>query len=147
MKYLVDTSAVARFLQHGADAWGWGEALDSGVVGMCEVTEMEVLRSARSAVHHRQMQEYLSGFYAWAPIPESTFRRARQVQQILVEHGEHRSAGPVDLLIAAVAELSGLSLLHCDRDFEAIARHTGQPTVMLREGFRPGGRATPPPAP
>lgn len=136
MKYLADTSAMAHFLLHGADTWGWGEALDSGLVGMCEVTEIEVLRSARNSAHHKQMQEYLSGFYAWAPIPDATYRRARQVQQILVDHGEHRSAGPVDLLVAAVAELSGLTLLHCDRDFEAIARHTGQPTMMLADGPR-----------
>lgn len=137
MKYLADTSAVARFLRHGADAWGWGETLDSGLVGMCEVTEMEVLRSARSSAHHKQMQQCLSGFYIWAPIPDGTFRRALQVQETLVDHGEHRSAGPVDLLVAAVAELSGLTLLHCDRDFEAIARHTGQPTMMLTDIPRP----------
>ncbi|MEU2246422.1 PIN domain nuclease [Streptomyces sp. NPDC019224] len=134
MNYLADTSAVARFLQRGADAWGWGEALDSGLVGMCEITEIEVLRSARSASHHKQMQEYLKGFYAWAPVPDGVYGRAREVQQILVAHGEHRSAGPVDLLVAAVAELSGVALLHCDRDFEAIARHTGQRTVMLVDG-------------
>lgn len=137
MKYLADTSAVARFLRHGADTWGWGEALDSGLVGMCEITEMEVLRSARSSAHHKQMQQCLSGFYAWAPIPDGAFRRALQVQQTLVDHGEHRSAGPVDLLVATVAELSGLILLHCDRDFETIARHSGQPTLMLTDDSRP----------
>jgi hypothetical protein len=36
-----------------------------------------------------------------------------------------------------VAELSGPILLHCDRDFEAIARHTGQPMLMLTAGSRP----------
>ncbi|MFF3340143.1 PIN domain-containing protein [Streptomyces flavidovirens] len=106
MKYLADTSAVARFLLHGADAWGWGDALGSGLVGMCEVTEIEALRSA----HHKQMQQYLGGIHAWAPIPH--------------------------LLVAAVAELSGLTLLHCDHDFEAIARHTGQPTMMLADSPR-----------
>lgn len=133
MNYLADTSAVARFLQRGADTWRWGDALDSGLVGMCEVTEIEVLRSARSSAHHKQMQQYLSGFYAWAPFPDGAFRRALQVQHILVDHGEHRSAGPVDLLVAAVAELSGLTLLHRDRDFETIARHTGQSTAVLTD--------------
>ncbi|MGX1272453.1 putative nucleic acid-binding protein [Streptomyces phaeoluteigriseus] len=42
-----------------------------------------------------------------------------------------RSAGPVDLLIAAVAEEAGLTLLHYDRDFETIARTTGQPVRMI----------------
>ncbi|MFC7220336.1 PIN domain nuclease [Streptomyces polyrhachis] len=133
MRYLADTSAAARFLQHGADAWGWGDALDSGLVGMCEITELEILRSARSTAHHKQMRQHLSGFYAWAPLPDGTCQRALQVQQFLVEHGEHRSAGPVDLLVAAAAELSGLTLLHRDRDYETIARHTGQPTLMLAD--------------
>lgn len=73
---------------------------------MCQVTEIEVLRSARSSAHHQQMQQYLNGFYAWAPTPDGAFRRALEVQQILVDHGEHRSAGPVDLLVTAVSELS-----------------------------------------
>jgi predicted nucleic acid-binding protein len=53
------------------------------------------------------------------------------VQEQLTAKGEHRSAGPVDLLVAATAEESGLVLLHHDRDFEAIARVTGQPVRML----------------
>jgi predicted nucleic acid-binding protein len=40
--------------------------------------------------------------------------------------GQHRSAGPVDLIVAATAELHGLTLLHHDRDFDVIARITGQ---------------------
>ncbi|MEU4890097.1 MULTISPECIES: hypothetical protein [Streptomyces] len=42
----------------------------------------------------------------------------------------------MDLFVAAVAELSGLVLLHSDRDFEALARHTGQRTVMLTDRGR-----------
>lgn len=45
--------------------------------------------------------------------------------------GEHRSAGPVDLLVAAAAEEAELTLLHYDRDFETIARTTGQPVRMI----------------
>jgi predicted nucleic acid-binding protein len=33
--------------------------------------------------------------------------------------------------VAAAAEEAGLTLLHCDRDFEAIARTTGQPVRMI----------------
>ena len=36
-------------------------------------------------------------------------------------------AGPVDLVVAATAELHGLTLLHHDRDFNVVARVTGQP--------------------
>jgi hypothetical protein len=37
-----------------------------------------------------------------------------------------RGAVPVDLVVAATAELFGLTLLHHDRDFATIARVTGQ---------------------
>lgn len=52
--------------------------------------------------------------------------RAWHVKEILTQHGQHRSAGAVDLVVAATAELQGLTLLHRDRDFECIAAVTGQ---------------------
>lgn len=45
--------------------------------------------------------------------------------------GQHRSAGAVDLLVAATAELNTLTLVHYDRDFDQIAKATGQPAVWL----------------
>lgn len=45
--------------------------------------------------------------------------------------GRHRSAGAVDLLVAAIAELQGLTMLHYDHDVETIASVTGQPTQWL----------------
>lgn len=50
------------------------------------------------------------------------------------EKGEHRSAGPVDLLVAAAAEEAELTLLHHDRGFETVARTTGQPVHMIDLG-------------
>jgi predicted nucleic acid-binding protein len=37
-----------------------------------------------------------------------------------------------DLLIAAVAERTGLIVLHLDKDFDLIAEITGQPIERLR---------------
>ena len=37
----------------------------------------------------------------------------------------------MDLLIAAIARRHGAVILHYDRDFDAIARVTGQPTEWL----------------
>jgi predicted nucleic acid-binding protein len=69
--------------------------------------------------------------YTWVPMPDAVFQRAKQVQAMLTPRGEHRCAGPVDLLVAATAELSGLTLLHYDRDFDAVARATGQPVSWV----------------
>lgn len=41
-----------------------------------------------------------------------------------------------DLIIAATAELAGLTVLHLDKDFEIIAEVTGQPTERLASGAR-----------
>ncbi|MGV9995040.1 hypothetical protein [Streptomyces sp. NPDC003374] len=46
----------------------------------------------------------------------------------LTDKGPHRSAGAVGLLVAATAELRGLTVPHYDTDFETIASVTGQPT-------------------
>jgi predicted nucleic acid-binding protein len=35
------------------------------------------------------------------------------------------------LIIAATAELAGLTVLHCDKDFDLIASVTGQPAEWL----------------
>ncbi|CAM5737461.1 hypothetical protein SHIRM173S_08999 [Streptomyces hirsutus] len=60
------------------------------------------------------------------PVEDRAYDRAWQVQDTLTQRGQHRSAGAVDLVVAATAELRGLTLLHRDRDFECIAAATGQ---------------------
>jgi predicted nucleic acid-binding protein len=127
--HLIDTSALARLLL-GRATPEWEHRVGAGLVALCDLTELEVLFSARSAEDRRTVQGHLSQF-AWCPVPEGIFRRARVVQEQLTAKGEHRSADPLDLLVAAVAEQAGLTLLHCDRDFETIARTTGQPVRMI----------------
>jgi predicted nuclease of predicted toxin-antitoxin system len=69
----------------------------------------------------------------------ATWERADEVQQALTERGQHRSAGPVDLLIAATAERQRLILLTDDKDFEVVASVTGQP--VRRVGDAPSSVA------
>lgn len=100
-------------------------------VAICDITELEVLYSARSAADRARLKAALDAHYVWCPMPDGIYRRSRIVQEQLATKGEHRSAGPVDLLVAAAAEEAGLTLLHFDRDFETIARTTGQPVRMI----------------
>jgi predicted nucleic acid-binding protein len=53
------------------------------------------------------------------------------VQALLADRGRHRAASVPDLIVAATAELAGLTLLHVDKVFELIAEITGQPTERL----------------
>jgi len=54
------------------------------------------------------------------------------VQVALACTGKHRAPSIPDLIIAATAELAGLTVLHVDKDFEVIAGITGQPLERLR---------------
>jgi hypothetical protein len=60
--------------------------------------------------------------------------RAVAVQALLADLGKHRAPAVPDLLVAAAAELAGLTVLHCDKDFDLIAEITGQPVERLRVG-------------
>ncbi len=54
-----------------------------------------------------------------------------EVQLLLADRGLHRAPSVPDLLIAATAELAGLSVLHVDKDFDVIAGVTGQVVERL----------------
>jgi predicted nucleic acid-binding protein len=125
-QFLVDTSALARFMLSGAKSFGWDEAVAAGLVAVCPITELEFCYSARSAKDRKAMIEDLRSAFGWVPVPDRAFARAEEVQAELTNLGQHRSAGPVDLVVAATAELFGLTLLHHDRDFTTIAGVTGQ---------------------
>lgn len=50
---------------------------------------------------------------------------------MLADRGKHRAPSIPDLIIAATAELTGLTVLHVDKDFDVIAAITGQPVEWL----------------
>jgi hypothetical protein len=57
--------------------------------------------------------------------------RAVEVLTLLADRSQHRAPSIPDLIIAATAELAGLTILHLDKDFEVIAAITGQPLERL----------------
>jgi predicted nucleic acid-binding protein len=57
--------------------------------------------------------------------------RAAEVLTLLADRGQHRAPSIPDLLIAATAELAGLTVLYCGKDFDLIAAVTGQPAERL----------------
>ena len=60
--------------------------------------------------------------------------RAVDVLTLLADRGQHCAPSIPDLIIAATAELAGLTVLHLDKDFEVIAQVTGQPVERLSTG-------------
>lgn len=99
--------------------------VEAGEVATCGIIDLEVLYSARNAEDHQRIRQRRALAYESIPIHPPVFDRALEVQGLLAESGQHRLPIP-DLLIAAVAEISGLVLLHYDRDFDRIATVTRQ---------------------
>ena len=48
-----------------------------------------------------------------------------------LSRGQHGALSILDLIIAATAELAGLTVLHLDKDFDLIAEIIGQTTERL----------------
>ncbi|MCZ7421584.1 MULTISPECIES: PIN domain nuclease [unclassified Micromonospora] len=130
-EYLVDTSALVRLLRDPTVRDRWEQPLVAGLLAVCPLVELEFLYSARSASDRARLTELLRTVFGWVPVSERGYERAAEIQSELTDRGTHRSAGAVDLLIAATAEYHGLSLLHYDRDFDQIANVTGQPMRWL----------------
>ncbi len=130
--WLIDKSALAR-LGQSTDAPLWAERIERGLVSISTVTRLEIGYSARSA---DDLHEIMSGLPVAALLVEyatpAIEERAVEVQRMLAERGHHRAASLADILLAATAELSRLTVLHVDNDFELISGVTGQPVERLR---------------
>ena len=107
--YLIDTSGLFRILQ-GELRQAWSDQLAAGVIATCPIVELEFLYSARSLADRLEKQRLMHDLFGWVSMHEGAFERADEVQQLLTETGAHRSAGPVDLLIAATAVAAELPL-------------------------------------
>ena len=130
--WLVDKSALVR-IGRSAEASTWAERIDRGLVRISTVTRLELGYSARTA------EELRTGLrtrpLAAMPVEYLTpaiEERAVEVQLLLADRGQHRAPAVPDLLVAATAELAGLTMLHVDKDFELVAGITGQPIERLQ---------------
>ena len=130
--YLIDTSAVFRILQAELRK-AWSDQLAAGVIAICPIVELEFLYSARSLADRLEKQRLLHDLFGWVSMHDGSYERASEVQQLLTEAGAHRSAGPVDLLIAATAERERLIVLCDDHDYQTVATVTGQPVKLVTD--------------
>ncbi|WP_427888567.1 PIN domain nuclease [Kribbella sp. GL6] len=132
-RWLIDKSALVR-LTRAPDWEDWANRINRGLVHVSTVTLLEVGISARSGEEHRSvLQQPPVAAMPVENVTPAAERRAVVVQSHLASTGQHLAPSAEDLLIAATAELSGLVLLHLDKDFELIANLTGQPTERLSQ--------------
>ncbi len=131
MSWLIDKSALVR-LAVTPDAADWAGRIERGLVRITTVTRLEIGYSARSGPDLRAglQQPPLSSMpveYLTPAIED----RAVEILTLLADRGQHRAPSVPDLIIAATAELAGLTVLHLDKDFDVIAEITGQPVERL----------------
>jgi len=131
--HLIDTSVWHRrgnpaVIDRLADLFGADE------VAITEPIRLEVLFSARSAQDYDAISRELDGLEP-APCGNPELRRALEVQRLLAHKAglHHRSVKIPDLLVAATAELAGLTVLHYDEDYERVSAVTGQSTEWVAE--------------
>ena len=129
--WLIDKSALVRLVA-SPDAAEWAARIERGLVRVSTVTRLEAGYSARSGPQLRAgwRQPPLSSMpveYLTPAIED----RAVDVLTLLADRGQHRAPSIPDLIIAATAELTGLTILHLDKDFEVIAQVTGQSVERL----------------
>jgi predicted nucleic acid-binding protein len=130
--YLIDTSGLFRILQAELRET-WLEQLAAGVIAVCPIVELEFLYSARSLADRLEKQRLMSDLFGWVPMYEGAYDRARDVQQSLTATGAHRSAGAIDLIVAATAERNHLTVLCDDHDYLTVARITGQSVKLVTD--------------
>lgn len=128
--YLLDKSAQAR--QARPEVLATLEPLvRSGQIATCGVIELEVLFSARSYTDFVQIRGERALAFTMVPIVQTDFDRAIEVMELLSRRGQHRAVKLPDLLIATIAERSGLTVLHYDADYDLIGTATGQPVQWV----------------
>lgn len=129
--WLADKSALVK-LAVSPDRASWRQRIEQGLVHVTSVTLMEIAFSARSAsdmtalLHQPPLVDMPIEY-----ITPAAEERALEVLEALAARGQHRAPSVPDLLIAAVAERTRLTVLHVDKDFDLIAEITEQPVERL----------------
>lgn len=124
--WLIDKSALLR-LSGDEQAALWSERVSRGLVRVTTITLLEVGFSARNGPDwHSLVHGPPVSAMPVEMVTPAIEARAVEVQGILARRSQHRAPSIPDLVVAATAELAGLTVLHCDKDFELIADVTGQ---------------------
>ena len=123
-RFLVDASAIARC--SCAEVAARLEVLAAaGVVDTCGVVDLQLLELVHDPRTYTEIAALRGAAFKLLDTSEADFQRAAQVQALLVTGGESRVAWPL-LVVAAVAERHGVTVLHCDARYDVIGKVTGQ---------------------
>lgn len=115
---LVDNSVLARapILIQRLD-----ELATQHLLAICSPTLDEAMFSARSPTDLALIRDNLLRSFVFLPTPPSVDERIPEIRTALFAAGLGRSAGVIDVIIAAIALDHRTTVLHYDADFGHIA--------------------------
>ena len=124
--YLADKSALTRRETRPEVRQVIEPLLLAGRIATCGIVDLELLFSAPNPDTYAELARVLRALPR-VPVTDAAVDRAIEVQGLLARRSQHRAVPLPDLLVAACAELGGLTVLHYDADFDQIAQVTDQP--------------------
>lgn len=122
---LADTSAWIEFIRRTGSAANrqLREGIREGAIVITDPVVMEVLAGARDEPHERTLSSFLA-IASFVPAGgPATWEQAARIYRSCRRAG-FTPRSQLDCLIAAVAIREEVPVLHADRDFDLIAKHT-----------------------
>ena len=129
-RFLADKSALTRRDNRPEVRAVIEPLMLAGRIATCGIVDLELLYSAADPKTYQQLATALQGMPR-VPMTEAVFERALDIQDKLARASQHRGVSLPDLVIAACAEANGLTVLHYDADYDAIAKVTRQPVQWV----------------
>ncbi|TCO51768.1 hypothetical protein EV646_101762 [Kribbella antiqua] len=128
--YLADTS-VYVYQSRSDDVYRrFQSLLVEGRLAACQMAALEYLNNAPDPKWYETLWGALHS-QRWVDVTSEAMDRAMAVHRELAQKSQHRHFSLPDLIIAATAELAGLTVLHYDEDYDRIAKITGQPVEWV----------------
>ena len=120
---LIDTSAWVEFLRDtGSSVCALVDGLLDDEIAICDAVRMEVLAGARDELHLQALRRLLARATV-LPTDSAHFEEAAALFRRCRQEGE-TVRRLIDCLIAALAIRAAVPVLHRDKDFDVLARHT-----------------------
>ena len=107
---------------------------DDADLCVCGVILAEVLQGIRADADYRKAKKYF-GSLVLMPMRRVTYEKSAELYRSLRKKGV-TIRKPIDCMIASVAIEHDLPLLHNDRDFDQIARHSKLKIMKLKNPTR-----------
>lgn len=126
--WLIDKSALWK-LPRSSDYELWLDRINRGCVRVGLPTCLEVIVSARDAKHWPLLRDQLVLPLLEVHATPRSEAVAMEIMEALLSERLHRSVPLPDVMIASLAVVERLTVLHHDRDFDRIAEAYGAPSV------------------